>query len=169
MTDTTTTVDPQAAVPVQTDAPAVVTEGGDADRIAELEAENAQLATERDNYKIGMLKAKGKAPTETLAPEDETDEERQRRITREEIANSQIARNNAEREELLKKVLKENKELKLAQANKTPVASATGSHSESAGVSDTLLTPEQEKYFRGTLKWSDKEIESYKKNLQKKR
>lgn len=154
----------------QTANPAETTEGETAKRIAELEAENQKLASERDNYKEGMLKAKGKISGEGSSEStEETEDERVRRIVREEEINKDIAKNNAEKDALLKKVLRENEELKLASMNRNQTSTATGSSTENTGgiVKSTIITPEQENYFRNTLKWSDKDIERYKHNLRK--
>ncbi len=62
--------------------------------------------------------------------------------------------------------MKENKEAKLALANKTGTPSSIGSHTESKVVGDTLVTPEQIAAFKARG-WDDKKIERYKKNLLK--
>jgi hypothetical protein len=72
-----------------------------------------------------------------------------------------------EQEAIIKKALKENKELKLANLNKTKVPPASvGSHNESIPATDTSITPEQMSAFKARG-WSDKDIERYKKNLRK--
>lgn len=144
-----------------------VTEKDAEAKIIELEAEKARLIAERDNYKTGMLKAKGKIPAEGTDLE-ETDEEKMRRIAREEASNQKINAIDAEKEALFQKTLKENKELKLAIANKTVAPpAAQGSHIESTPVRDTTITAEQMEYFK-KRGWSDKDIERYKNNLRKK-
>lgn len=131
-------------------------------RIAELEAENAKLTEESANYKLGMMKAKAKQGDDDL---EETDEDRIRRIAREEANKVKIANNEAEKDALIKKVLKENSELKLANLNKNNVPPASiGSHSESNPVTDTVVTPEQLAAFKAR-NWTEKDVERYKKNL----
>jgi len=72
-----------------------------------------------------------------------------------------------EQDALIKKALKENRELKLAQLNKTNTPPASvGTHSEGQMVKDTLVTPDQAAAFKARG-WSDKDIEKYKKNLQR--
>lgn len=132
-------------------------------RIAVLEAEKAKAIEEAANYKIGMLKAKGKLKEDF---DDEDEEERIARIVSEKLSETKIAQIDLEKEALLKKLAKENKELKLAISNKTPVATSIGSHSESKSVTDTSVTPEQLEAFK-KRGWSDKEIENYKKNLRR--
>jgi len=144
-------------------APAVVqTEDLEA-KVAVLEAEKARLIEESANYKLGMLKAKGKIKEELP---DEDDDEKLRRITREEIANSRLAEITKEQDAIIKKALKENKELKLASLNRTGTPPATGVSTETQKVQDTIVTAEQIAAFKARG-WTDKDIERYKKNLQR--
>lgn len=130
-------------------------------RIAALEAEKATLIQNEANYKIAYLKEKSK----NKDPDpDETEDDRIRRITREELAQTRISQIDSEKEALLKKTLKENKELKLAQLNKTDIPASTTTHTEGQKVTDTLVTPEQLLAFKAKG-WTDKDIERYKKNL----
>ncbi len=130
-----------------------------------LQAENKRIATERDNYRTGLLKAKGKI-VEDIDTEDI--DEKMTRIAQETLANSRLAEIAREQDDIIRKALKENNELKLALKNKggTPPASV-GIHSEGQTVSDTLVTPEQIAAFKAKG-WDDKKIEDYKKNLRKK-
>ena len=132
-------------------------------KVLALEAEKATILEREANYKIAYLKEKKK--NEQIDP-DETDEERIRRIAREELANERITAIDSEKEELLRKTLKENKELKLAISNKTNVSASSGSHTESIPVTGTQITPEQLAAFKAKG-WSDKDIERYKKNLKR--
>lgn len=132
--------------------------------IAQLEDQRNKAIEEAANYKLGMLKAKGKA---TEDYDNETEDERIARIVSEKLAETKIAQIDQAKDEYYKKLARENAELKLASLNKTNVPPATvGSHSESQGVSDTLVTPEQLAAFKARG-WSDKEIEKYKKNYQR--
>lgn len=131
-----------------------------------LEAEKARLISDRDNYKVALLKEKSKK-VENL--EDESDDDRIRRISREELANSRLAEIAQEQDVIITKALKENKELKLAQLNKTTTPPAgMGTHTESIKPTDTSITAEQLAYFKAPkpqgMGWTDTEIESYKKN-----
>lgn len=135
-------------------------------RIALLEAEKAKAIEEASNYQLAFMKEKQKNASKGDF-EDETEEEKIRRITREELSQTKIAQIDAEKEALLKKVIKENKELRLAHLNNTNTPPATlGTHSEGFKVTDTSITPEQLSAFKARG-WSDKDIERYKKNLQK--
>lgn len=129
-------------------------------KIATLEAEKARLIEESANYKVAFFKEKSKNA------EDETDEEKMERIAKKALADSRLAEINREQDVIIKKALKENKELKLANLNKPDVAASTSSHSEGQQVRDTLITPEQLSAFKARG-WSDKDIERYKKNLQR--
>src|SRR5690348_15635483 len=124
-TTTETNAQPIVAVDTANDAEA---------KIAALEAEKAKLLTERDNYKTAYLKDVKKDGSRN--PE-ETDEERARRIVREELMNSQISKIDSEKEALLQKALKENKELKLAQLNKGAPLNSTTTSTDTVGVKDT--------------------------------
>lgn len=153
---------PPAAAPEKTEIPAVTTEDAEA-RIAVLESEKAKAIEEASNWKLAALKNKNKG----TQSEDESEEDRIARIVQEKLSETKIAQIDTEKEVLLKKLAKENKELKLAQLNKngTPPA-AIGSHSETVAVKDTAITPEQMAAFKARG-WSDKDIERYKKNYQK--
>lgn len=142
----------------------VVTTNEDAEaRIASLEAEKNRLTEEAANWKVAALKYKGKTKPE--ADEEDNDDDRIRQITRQTLAESRIVQIAQEQNEIINKVLRENKELKLAHLNKTastpPVA--VGTHSESQPIRDTLVTPEQLADFKNR-NWSDKDVERYKKN-----
>jgi hypothetical protein len=148
------TIAPQETVTATDDAEA---------RIAALEDEKATLIQNEANYKIAYLKEKSK----NREPDpDESEEEKIRRITTETIANSRLADIAREQDSIIQKALKENKELKLAQLNKTDIPASTTTHTEGQRVTDTLVTPEQMLAFKAKG-WSDKDIERYKKNLVK--
>jgi len=138
-------------------------------RIAQLEADKAKLIEEGANWKLAALKNKGKVPKDDSDEDDEeTEAERVRRLVQEEISKSKIAQIDAEKDKVLKQALKENKELKLAHLNKTTATpnATVGTHTETVTVQDTLVTPEQTAAFKARG-WTDKDIERYKKNLQR--
>ncbi len=132
--------------------------------IAALEAEKAKLTTERDNYKIGMLKEKAKSKGEDF---EEEDDERMERIAKKALADSRLAEIAREQDTIIRAALKENKELKLARLNKNETTTVKGSSTESTPVRDTLVTQEQMRHFTEVLKWDANKIERYKKNIQK--
>lgn len=125
-----------------------------------LEEERARLMVERENYKVAYLKEKSRRDSEG---EDDTTE-KMRQIAQEELANSRLAEIAKEQDAIIKKALKENKELKLAQMNKTDIPASMGTHSASTPVTDTMITPEQMAAFKARG-WTDKDIERYKKNM----
>lgn len=128
-------------------------------KVAALQAEKNKLIEESANYKMAYLKEKSKSKND-----DEDDEDKMRRIAQETLAGSRLAEINREQDAIIQKALKENKELKLAQMNKTVTSAATTTHSEGEKVKDTLVTSDQIAAFKAKG-WSDKDIERYKKNL----
>lgn len=133
-------------------------------KVAALEAEKAVLLKEVEagaNYRIAYLKEKNK-------PKDEDDDDlKMRRIAQEALADSRLAEIAREQDAIIKKALKENKELKLAQLNRTDIPVTTTTHSESSiTAKDTLVTPQQLASFK-VMGWDDNKIERYKKNLVK--
>lgn len=131
-----------------------------------LQEELVKTQEREANYKKAYLKEKGKHAD----PDDDSEPTMDvRSIVREELSNSRLADILREKEEITKKALKENSEMKRALSNKQGIQTqaATGSHVESRPVTDTLVTPEQAAHFK-SRGWSDKDIEQYKKNLRKK-
>jgi lysozyme family protein len=148
---------------VQTDT--ITVDSGDYEsRISTLEAEKNRLIEESANWKMAAMKAKSKQVD--FSDENESDDDRMRRIATEAVANSRLAEITREQEAIIKKALRENSELKLAISNKTGVSASTGSHTESVPVVGTQITPEQLTAFKAKG-WSDKDIERYKKNLRR--
>lgn len=134
--------------------------------IAALRAEKDAILEREANYKLAYLKEVKK--NEELGNPEESEEDKIRRIYREEQARERLNQIDAEEKALLEKTLKENKELKLAIQNKpssTPTG-GSGGNSEIMGVRDTIVTPEQETALRNRG-WTDKDIERYKHNLRK--
>lgn len=126
---------------------------------AALEAEKVKLEEEAANYKAAYFKEKGKSG-------DDDEDERMKRIAKAALAESRLAEITREQDAIIKKALKENKELRLANANKTDIPASTTTHSEGQAVRDTIVTPDQMAHFKSMGK-SDKWIENYKKNLQR--
>jgi len=154
MEETKIAVDSQGAAPETVTSTVTETE--------DMEARFKKLEEEKNNYKTAFLKEKSKNKSENF----EVDEDVITQKVQEALANSRLAEIAREQDAIIQKALKENKELKLAQLNKTTTATAVGTHSEGQAVKDTLVTPEQMAYFK-SKNWSDKEIERYKKNFLK--
>lgn len=138
-------------IPVQEDLEA---------KVSALEVEKAKLLEESTNYRAAYLKTAAKTR------DDEDDDDKMRRIAQETFASSRIAQIAVEQDAIIHKALKENKELKLAQLNKTDIPVSTTSHQEGQQVKDTIITPEQMSQFKSMGK-TDKWIENYKRNLQR--
>lgn len=158
------TTDPAAGQKTEPVAP--VTPSDAEARLAVLAAEKAKAIEEAANWKIAALKAKSKNK-EGIIDDEEAEKERIASVVQEELAKARISAIDTERETLLKKTLQENKELKLAQLNKSNMPPASvGAHSEGQSVQDTSVTTEQLSAFKARG-WSDKDIERYKKNLRR--
>lgn len=134
------TAAPQAGVENnETNAPKSPTQS-EVDLAAELE----KTRLERDNYKRGLLKAKGKS--EEI---DDIDEDKIQSIIDARIKEALESSKNEELEkreaELIEKLIKENKELKLAQANRSQVSSSGqgGGYSEQKPTEDKFFSAEQ--------------------------
>ncbi len=156
-----------AAAPVGGVQANVIPTPGEQDYVAELARKDAEILktrVERDNYKQGLLKAKGK-----IAGGEEVDNiDLMRQIAKEEALSAMEERLVADKDAIITKALKENSELKLALKNKggTPPASI-GTHSEGIPVQDGQVTSEQIAALKAKG-WDDKKIDAYKKNLRKK-
>lgn len=124
----------------------------------DLEAKVKALEEEKTNYQAAYLKERAKNHDE------ESDEEKFRRIAREELDSSRIMDIDRQKDAIIAKALKENKELKLARLNKIDIPVSTTTHTESQPVKDAFITPEQMNSFKAMGK-SDKWIENYKRNL----
>ena len=128
------------------------------------EARYKKLEEEKENYRKAYLKASSKTKTQE-SDDSEEDEDKISLAVKKALAESHLADIAREQQALIESTMKENKELKLAHLNKTGTPPAgMGSHSESAPVRDTAVTPDQMAYFKNVLKWDDKTIERYKKN-----
>ncbi len=123
-----------------------------------------KLATERDNYREGMLIAKGKKrgdnPDGDEAPTI-TDEERIRQIAREEYYSSESAKVKAQQDRTIK-------ELKVALQNRTQVQTTPSGGSEPPQMEKrSPLSPEQLKHLKEVRGWDDKKIAEFEANLKK--
>lgn len=129
--------------------------------LSEANARIAQLATERDNYKKGMLKAKGKISDD----EDDEDAPDMREIARQEalavLADTDYVKATTERDTIITKIAKENAELRLAIQNKPGTGTGGGSNQDTQKVKDNVLSEDQERDLRARG-WDDKKIEHFK-------
>ena len=96
--------------------------------LVELQAKYEALEVEKENYRKGMLKAKGKLPDEA---DTEDIEERMRRIVREENAATREAQIIREQQGIVKGLVKKNSELATALKNRAQTSSGSiGSSTE---------------------------------------
>lgn len=156
--DKTAVNTPAAAAPPKDD---VTLDDETQAKIASLEAEKAKLTEEAANWKVAALKEKAKAKEEGVEPDED---ERMANIARKALAESRLAEIAREQDDIIKKTIKENRELKLAALNRKEPSAAAGTHTEGPPVHDTTVTPEQMAAFKARG-WDDKKIERYKKNL----
>lgn len=136
--------------------------------LADKDAKIAKVQEEKENYRKGMLKAKGKLPEEDETPPENWREEA-RRIAREEYLSTQEAQLQAERDDTLKAVIKQNKELIVTLKNRGQISSnsAAGSNEDKPEVkADSYFSNEQLRSLKAKG-WSDKKIEEAKKNMLK--
>lgn len=132
-------------------------------RLATLEAEKAKLLEENANYKVAYLK-EAKKNKEDADIEDQDD--KMRRIAKETLAGTRLAEIAEEQDALLQKILKENSELRKANSNKPDIAASSAGSTETTAVKDTTISSDQLNAFKARG-WNDKDIERYKKNLQR--
>lgn len=94
--------------------------------LTQKEAEIEQTRTERENYKRGMLKAKGKLPED----DEEDADEKMRRIVREEMLATKEAQLQKEKDAITSKALKELAEARIALRNRSGSIPTGGSSSQ---------------------------------------
>lgn len=113
-------------------------------------AENKRIEAEKENYRRGLLKAKGKVvDDEPLEEEAEDMESLIERKVQEKLLETQEAKNAKAREAIIEKALKENRELKLSLQTRSQITnSSQGTHNETQEVNDTFFTKEQLEYFK---------------------
>lgn len=134
-------------------------------QLIEKDALILKLSSERDNYRKGMLKAKGKAGDEDT---EETVEDKVSRLVKEQLLETEFSKVTAEKDDLIKKTIARNKELEVALKNRTQISSSgAGSGSEQKlTVKDNVLSDDKLKQLKA-MGWNDAKIEAYKKNLMK--
>lgn len=135
-------------------------------QLAEKDAEIVKLSEERNNYKKGMLKAKGKI--DDIDDTEESIDEKIDRKVQERLLDSQFIKAQKDKEDIIKQVLARNKELETAIKNRSQISSAgMGSSSDEKLIAkDNILTDEHLKALKGKG-WDDKKIALYKQNLVK--
>lgn len=118
--------------------------------------EISRLTRDRDDYRKGMLSWKRKAIQTGEQPEEgeesSLDREEVRKILKEELLNSEIARKEAEKDSLIKKMAVENAELRATIGNKAQISNLPGGSSQETATGDGkdpgMWTREQLVYFK---------------------
>lgn len=132
--------------------------------------EIAKIAEERENYKKGLLKAKGKLPDEDdNSSNDEDIDSKVKRLVQEQLLATREAQIQAEKEALIKEQAKKLKELTLALRNREQVTNVSGPGSNQdipEGKVDSILSNDQLRSLKARG-WDDKKIEQFKENLKK--
>ena len=136
--------------------------------IADKDALLKKVAEEKENYRRGMLKAKGKLPEESnddTPPKNWREEARQ--IAREEYLTTQESQLQAEKDDALKALFKQNQELKLAIKNRGQVGSpsASGSNEDKTEIKTNNYFSADQINALKAKGWDDKKIEEAKKNM----
>lgn len=127
------------------------------DLLLENDAELQKVRVEKENYRKGMLKAKGKMSEEDMQAE----EERVRAIARDEYLKSREGQLVKEKDDLLKKVIAENKELRQANRSKagvTPQAAGGGSSQEITPPQNSPLSADLVSKLKNERGWTDEMI-----------
>lgn len=134
--------------------------------VSNLLDENKKLSTERENYRRGLLKAKGKLQEEEEEPKEDLEALVDRKV-RETLVESQWGQSQKKLEEMTRAMAKENKELKLALVNKASLKTTSqGSGSGNVEVQDRFFSQDQINSLKAKG-YDDKKIELLKQNLQK--
>lgn len=162
----------EAAAPQQENVESPVSTEVDYEAIlAQKDAELQKVRDEKENYRKGMLKAKGKIPEESQSDTDEPEDLETiiDRKVQEKFLSTKEAQIQAEKDMALKAVLRQNRELQVALKNRGQITSTAGAGSNQEkpeGKIDNTLSNDQ----IATLKakgWDDKKIEEFKKNMNK--
>lgn len=140
--------------------------------IGQLLEANKKLASERENMRKGMLKAKGKwhepEPVESEPPQEVNTEMEE--LVKQSISklDTEFAESEKQLETEVKRLAKENKELKKSLANRSQVGGNVGGASNvETPVKDHQLSEEKLSHLKNVLKWSPEKIEAFKLNLRK--
>ena len=137
--------------------------------LAEKDKELSQVRTEKDNYRKGMLKAKGKLPEEDDNSSEEDLDAKIDRKVQERLLQTREAQVQSEKDALVLSLAKKNKEITLALKNLRQINTSSGQGSNQErpeGKVDNVLSNDQLASLKAKG-WDDKKIEELKKNLNK--
>ena len=130
-------------------------------KLKALEAENTKLSIEKENYRKGMLLAKGKIEEPEDNVPDVLEELVERKIN-ERFFNQKETELARQKEEILQKALAENNELRRAINNPTPAGNGAGSNQDKLDVDNNYgFTPE----FLAMIKSKGLDPAQVKKNM----
>lgn len=99
-----------------------------------------KIEQDKENYKKGLLKAKGKLPEddEEVSVDPNDLDTKVNRAVQEALMNTEYEKTRKEQEELVKKALKENRELKVALGNRSDLKNVSlGAGSPASAVDKT--------------------------------
>ena len=134
------------------------------------DAELAKIREEKENYRRGLLKAKGKLPEEDdNFSNDEDVDSKVKRLVQEELLKTKEAQALAEKEVLISVMAKKNKELSLALKNRGQITNTSGQGSNQETLEspkDHILSNDQISALKAKG-WDDNKIAEFKKNLVK--
>lgn len=132
--------------------------------------EIAKVQEEKNNYRKGLLKAKGKLPEDHQSDTDETEDIDAKidRKVNERLLTTKEAQLTAEKDAAIAALVKRNKEYELALKNRGQITSTSdGSNQEKPeGKKDNYFSNEQIAALRAKG-YDDKKIETLKKNMAK--
>lgn len=118
--------------------------------VAEKDSRINNLQDQVKNLNIALLKAKGKVPNDGTAMNPEQMEEIADAAARKAIVESELFQVVREKDDILRSVLRENKELKVAAQNRSQIASPTGAGGSQPSDTNpvSFFTKEQEESLR---------------------
>lgn len=119
--------------------------------LRDIEQRLQKAESDRDNYKTALLRKKGKLPAEEIQEEEhENLDELIDRKVQEKMLNLETEKIRQEREELIQKTLRENRELKLAVQNRSQISNSSQGTSQDKpeGKSSNFWSDEQLAYFK---------------------
>jgi len=167
----------QPAAPVQpaveTPAPSAAPAPQD-DLVAQLAAKDNEikrLAEEKENYRLGLLKAKGKIPDDQSGLDDQqlSVDSKIQKAVQDALYSEKEKKLMAEKEAILQQALKENREMKVALGNKQGITTTgDGTSSDNKTTTPQFFSDEQIKDLK-SRGWSDEKIKTAAENIQAKR
>ncbi len=133
--------------------------------------ELAQVAEERNNYRKGLLKAKGKLPEDdqTETGDSETMEAIIDRKVQEKFLSTKEAQLQIEKDQTISALIKRNREVETALKNRGQISSSSGEGSNQdkpEGKKDNYFSNDQISALRAKG-YDDAKIETLKKNMAK--